>query len=132
MAHYSHTSLLAARCPNLCSCRGGMQIQKMHHAVYCTTSPAKLSWCRYELYVASEQDSGAEEPTLTMFGQVATPFWSAIFRWEYPVQDATEQEITAVHRVFGAGVQVCAAQMILDHAVCRHKNQIDCSNACKP
>ena len=62
--------------------------------------------CRYELYHVTAESDDDDEPVLTLFGQVSTPFWSALFTWKYPVLDAQGTELTCVHRVFGSGMQV--------------------------
>jgi hypothetical protein len=69
--------------------------------------------CRYELHVADGVHSSDEDPVLTMFGEVNVPFWTAIFTWRYPVEDADGNQLTTIERLFGTGVQVsCLALFI--------------------
>lgn len=43
---------------------------------------------------------------MKMFGRISVPFWTAMFTWSYPIQDATGNSPATIERIFGAGVQV--------------------------
>lgn len=62
--------------------------------------------CSYDLYHVLEEDDSQEQPVLTLFGRVSTPFWTALFTWRYPVVGPQGQIETTIDRIFGAGLQV--------------------------
>ena len=59
-----------------------------------------------------------------MFGRVSTPFWRAIFSWQYPVRGPDDEDLTCIERIFGQGMQVPSSQkFVVRHATTHHLTQ---------